>query len=98
MHLAWSEQPCLNTGFIQMVSEYDNIYVCGEASSHCLKFTVEDIANNFHDESFVSKLVLITDACSPVGLPIHQTQAEQFVRDMVARGMRTTTTRELMAA
>lgn len=88
----------LNTAFIEMVSEYDNIYVCGEASSHCLKFTVEDIANNFGDESYVSKLVLITDACSPVGMPIFAEQAEKFVRDMVARGMRTTTTRELMAA
>lgn len=88
----------LNTSFIEMVSEYDNIYVCGEASSHCLKFTVEDIANNFGDESYVNKLVLIEDACSPVGLPVFEKQAEDFVRTMKARGMRTTTTRELMAA
>ena len=44
--------------------EADLIFVAGEAGSHCLANTVRDIANNFGDDTYVKKLVLLTDATS----------------------------------
>ena len=85
----------LNTKLIQTLEEADEIVIFGEAISHCLKFTVEDIADGFSDERYIQKMVLLTDAASAV--PGFEAQGEEFVRQMVARGMRTSTTREYMA-
>lgn len=75
----------LNIGLIKTLEEADLIVLAGEASSHCLKFTVEDIADTF-DEKHIQKMVLLADCCSPV--PGFEKQAEEFVRKMSARGMK----------
>ncbi len=85
----------INTALIQTLMQADLIAVAGEAGSHCLANTVRDIANNFGDESFVKKLVLLSDATSPVtGFEAYQTD---FVREMTGRGMRLSTTTEFLA-
>jgi nicotinamidase/pyrazinamidase len=85
----------MNTALIQALIQADVIGVAGEAGSHCLANTVRDIANNFGDESAVSKLVLLTDATSPVtGFESFQTD---FVTEMTARGMRLATTTDFLA-
>jgi len=85
----------INTKLIQTLMESDLIVIAGEAGSHCLNFTVRDIAEAFGDNSYISKMVLLTDATSPVtGFESHQ---ENFIKDMTAKGMRLSTTTEFLA-
>ena len=77
----------INTRLIEVLESADEIAVAGEAGSHCLANTVRDIAEAFSDSGYVSKIVLLEDATSPVtGLEGLQ---DQFVKDMTALGMRT---------
>lgn len=85
----------INTAFISVLAEADEILFAGEAGSHCLANTVTDIANEFQDDSFIKKCVLLIDATSPV--PGFQKYQDDFVKNMVARGMKTTTTKDYLA-
>jgi len=85
----------LNTSLIKTLEDADIILVAGEAGSHCLAFTVRDIANNFGDASYVGKLVLVEDATSPV--PTFDQFQKDFVAEMTAKGMQLTTTADWMA-
>lgn len=78
----------LNSGLIRTLEEADVILLAGEALSHCLKFTVEDIADTF-DESHIRKMILLRDCASPV--PGFEQQGEEFVNTMTARGMQVST-------
>jgi nicotinamidase/pyrazinamidase len=80
----------INTALIQTLMDADLIFVAGEAGSHCLANTVRDIAESFGDDRYVQKLVLLTDATSPV--PGFEKFQDEFVRDMTARGMRLSNT------
>jgi nicotinamidase-related amidase len=60
--------------------------LAGEALSHCLANTVMDIADNFSDQSYVSKFVLLRDCTSSV--TGFEKQGDDFINKMVARGMR----------
>ena len=86
----------INTRLIDTLERADLIVLAGEAGSHCLANTVRDIAKSFSDPTYVEKMVLLTDATSPV--PGFESFQEEFVRDMTALGMRTSTTAELLAA
>jgi nicotinamidase/pyrazinamidase len=80
----------LNTRLIDTLKNCDLVFMAGEALSHCVKSTVEDIADNFGEEN-IKKLVLLEDCSSPVIIPnvIDFTpQAQKFVADMRARGMK----------
>ncbi len=89
----------LNTGLIKTLQEADIILLSGEARSHCLANTVKDIADNFGEEN-VKKMVLLQDATSdvpdPPGTTMFTDIGEQFVSDMMARGMQVSTTVEFM--
>ena len=85
----------INTRLIQTLETADQVLIAGEARTHCLANTVRDIANNFGDDSFVSKLVLLTDASSDI--PGFEAHAHAFVNDMVSRGMQLSTTAEFLA-
>lgn len=56
----------LNTGLLQMLQSADVIGVAGEASSHCVLSTVNQIAENIGAEH-IKKFTLLTDCMSPVG-------------------------------
>ncbi|MET0320454.1 MAG: cysteine hydrolase [Duganella sp.] len=73
-----------NTAFVDMLATADAIYVAGEAGSHCVKATVEHIAD--YVGAAASKLVLITDCISPV--TGFDAQYQQFLQAMQARGVR----------
>jgi len=83
----------VNVKFVQDVQEADNLLVAGEASSHCVLNTVKDIADEFGDAN-IPKLVMMTDCMSSVaalpGADFPQI-AQDFIDEMSARGMRTTT-------
>ena len=85
----------INTRFIQTLMDADIVAIAGEAGSHCLANTVRDVANSFGDDSYVHRLVLIEDATSPVpGFEPFQTD---FIKEMKARGMQISNTREFLA-
>lgn len=85
----------LDTRFIQTLLEADLVVIAGEAGSHCLANTVRDVAANFGDDSYIKRLVLLEDATSPVpGFERFQTD---FIKEMTARGMQISTTRDFLA-
>jgi len=79
----------LNTALIDTLLEADEILITGEALSHCVANTIRDIANNFGDEN-IKKFVLLEDTSSNV--PGFEKLGQDFVKEMVGRGMRLTKT------
>lgn len=85
----------INTGLIQTLEQADVILLAGEALSHCVANTMRDVANNFSDPAFAKKVILLTDASSNV--QGFQQYGDDFLRDLTARGMRTSTTDTVFA-
>ena len=85
----------INTRLIRALENADTVAIAGEARTHCLAHTVRDIADNFGDDSFVRKLVLLTDASSDI--PGFEAQAQSFLGEMTRRGMQLSTTTEFLA-
>ena len=90
----------LNTDFLQILAEADIVVVAGEALSHCVKETVQQIADNFDDDQ-VKKFQILTDCCSPVpavpGGPDFPAIAQQWLREMEKRGMKLITSDQFLA-
>lgn len=90
----------LNVDLIDSLRDCDDLLLAGEALSHCVKATVTDIADNIGDEH-IKKFVFLTDCSSSVpvvpGGPDFPAIGQQFVRDMMARGMRVTKSTEYLA-
>ncbi len=74
----------MNYEFIDMLSSADQVYITGEAGSHCVKATTEHIVDNW-DQSRLDKLVLVTDCMSSV--TGFDEQYHNFIRDMRSRGV-----------
>jgi nicotinamidase-related amidase len=85
----------INSNFINILEEADMILLLGEASSHCLAQTGIDIADNFADESYIKKLVYITDCASPV--TGFESASDDFLTNMTARGMQTATSTDILS-
>jgi len=85
----------LNADLINTLEEADLILLAGEAGSHCVANTVRDIITHFSAPEYVQKMILLTDAISPVtGFEAHQAD---FIADMCKLGMKTSTTTEIFA-
>ncbi len=86
----------VNAKLVADLEAADTVLVAGEALSHCLLSTVEDLARSFANPGSIRKLVLLTDATSPVGdiggATLFADRSRAFVADMTARGMRVATT------
>jgi nicotinamidase/pyrazinamidase len=78
----------LNTGLLTALDRADTLVVAGEAGSHCVKSTVEDLADHLPGGR-LDRLVLLTDCMSPV--TGFQAQHDAFLRGMAARGARLAT-------
>lgn len=91
----------LNADLIDSLRDSDVILIAGEALSHCVLSTVQDIADNIGDEH-VRKFVLLTDCSSPVqpvpGSPDFPAIAQKWVDGMKIRGMKTSTSTTYLAA
>lgn len=85
----------LNTRLIQALEEADMIALAGEALNFCLANTVKDVADNFGEEN-IKKLVLLKDASSPVPGKDFEAFTDNFLAEMTARGMQTSTTAEFL--
>jgi nicotinamidase-related amidase len=57
-----------NTKFFKMLLENDRVYVAGQASSHCVRFTLEDVLREIMatDPTLVDKIYILEDCMSPV--------------------------------
>ena len=78
----------LNRPFLEALDRADLLIVAGEASSHCVKATTEDIVANLPGGR-PERVLLLTDCMSPVvGF---NAQHEGFLQDMRARGVRLAT-------
>jgi len=87
----------INTDFIESFKNYDLILIAGEALSHCIRFSFEDIFTVLGDKA-VKKFMLVTDTTSPVGVPQFVQDADDFVKKYTALGMQKCTTDEFIAS
>jgi nicotinamidase-related amidase len=57
-----------NSSLIKKLLSYDIVIVAGQAKSHCVAWTVQDLLNeiNNRDPNLVSKIYLLEDCTSPV--------------------------------
>ena len=84
----------LNRPLLAALDRADLLVIAGEASSHCVKATTEDIVDNLPGGR-PERVVLLTDCMSPVGG--FQAQHEAFLADMSGRGVQLATTADLLA-
>lgn len=84
----------LNTGFIQQLEQLDMLAIAGEARSHCVAYTIRDIAANFGADN-VKKMVLLEDGMDDV--TGFENFGEDFMKDMIALGMSVSTTVDFLA-
>ncbi|WP_066260639.1 cysteine hydrolase [Hydrogenophaga flava] len=83
----------LNTALIARLDEAERIVIAGEASSHCVKSSVEHLAQHLPSRR-LDKLVLLTDAMSPV--TGFEAQAAAFLSDLQRQGARLATCAEVL--
>lgn len=60
-----------STLFIEKLKEFDIIIIAGEAKSHCVAWTIDDLISfiGTEDESLARKVYLLEDCTSPVVIP-----------------------------
>jgi len=90
----------LNTDFLATLAQADVIALAGEALSHCVMATVNQIADNIGDEH-IKKFHILTDCSSPVpaipNVVDFPAIAAAWLKSMEKRGMHLTTSREFLA-
>lgn len=90
----WDPSTRLNTRLIDSLQEADELIITGEALSHCVANTMRDIVKNF-GAAQVAKLVFLSDCSSSV--TGFNKLGEDFVKELTALGMRTTTSVDYLA-
>ena len=60
-----------NTEFIQELIDFDAVIIAGQAKSHCVAWTIDDLLHEMllADEKLVEKVYLLEDCASPVVIP-----------------------------
>ncbi|MEJ2655923.1 MAG: hypothetical protein P8012_01845 [Desulfobacterales bacterium] len=60
-----------NTGFIDKLLEFDAVIIAGQAKSHCMAWTIDDLLREieFVDKRLAEKVYLLEDCTSPVVIP-----------------------------
>lgn len=81
-----------NGKFIQKLKEFDRVIIAGQAKSHCVAWTIDDLLNEIraHDEQLVEKVFLLEDCTSPVVVPEivdYTEQAEAAFQRFAEAGM-----------
>jgi nicotinamidase/pyrazinamidase len=84
----------INRPLIETLEKADMVLWGGEALSHCLANTFRDVVTNFSNPDYVKKMVLLTDASSSV--PGFEFLGDAFMKEMLAKGMRTATTTDVL--
>jgi len=90
----------LNTAFLAMLAKADIVGIAGEALSHCVMSTVNQIADNI-GEDHIKKFRILTDCSSPVPQvgngPDFPAIAAAWLQDMKSRGMQLMRSDEFLA-
>lgn len=84
----------LNTRMVEALRECDELILLGEALSHCVKNTGEQIASAFGEEN-IKKFVFFSDCSSNV--PGFENLGNDFVKNMLSKGMRVCKSTEYFA-
>ena len=87
----------LNRAFLDTLLPAQQLYICGEAGSHCVKASTEHIADYLQAQqgkAALSRLVLLTDCMSPV--TGFEAQQRDFLAAMQARGARLATAADVV--
>jgi nicotinamidase/pyrazinamidase len=84
----------LNTAFISELARADRVFITGEAGSHCVRATTEDLATYLPAAS-LAKLVLVVDCMSPV--TGFEQPYQDFLSAMRARGIGVANSDEVLA-
>ncbi len=60
-----------NTGFIRELLNFDAVIIAGQAKSHCMAWTINDLLNEIlvSDRKLAEKVYLLEDCTSPVVIP-----------------------------
>lgn len=60
-----------NTQFVQTLLSADAVVIAGQAASHCVKSTIDDLLDEIaaHDPALAQKVYLVTDCMSAVTVP-----------------------------
>ena len=60
-----------NTKFIEQLQQFDKLIIAGQAKSHCVAWTVQDLLNDINatDPELARKIYLLEDCSSPVVVP-----------------------------
>jgi nicotinamidase-related amidase len=81
-----------NIGFIQKLLDFDVVIIAGQAKSHCVAWTVEDLLKEIKilDETLAEKIYLLKDCSSPVVIPgviDYTAQADEAFKKFADAGM-----------
>ena len=74
----------LNHTLLARLDRCERLLIAGEAGSHCVRATVEHLAEHL-PSGHLAKLVLLTDCISPVGG--FEAQQAEFLAAMQAKGL-----------
>lgn len=85
-------ETCLNQALLTTLLQARRLVVAGEASSHCVRATVEHLLEHAPAD-FAPRVLLLTDSMSPVSGFADQHQA--FLQRMQAAGVQLSTTADL---
>lgn len=60
-----------NSAFLKKLMEFDAVIIAGQAKSHCVAWTIEDLLKEIRatDEKLTKKVYLLEDCTSPVVIP-----------------------------
>jgi nicotinamidase-related amidase len=84
----------LNSALLgRILATEGKIYVCGQARSHCVNFTVRDLVDNLQGEKSASDIVLLRDCMSDV--PGFEESGELFFKEMRELGVQIKDSTEL---
>mmetsp|Transcript_2433 Transcript_2433/g.3447 ORF Transcript_2433/g.3447 Transcript_2433/m.3447 type:complete len:290 (+) Transcript_2433:149-1018(+) len=73
----------LNIDLIKELKSYDKLFVCGQALSHCVNYTVRDLVDEMSERQ-INNLVIFSDASSCV--PSYEQDGQDFIHDIILKG------------
>jgi nicotinamidase-related amidase len=90
-----------NGAFIRKLQEFDRVIIAGQAKSHCVAWTIDDLLSDIqaYDERMVEKVYLLEDCTSPVVVPgvvDYTAQADAAFARFAAAGMHVVRSTEAM--
>jgi nicotinamidase/pyrazinamidase len=77
----------LNTRFLDMVAQFDLIYIAGQARSHCVLETMQSVMRHFANSPDVIRKLRFLDDCTS-SIPGFEKSTEAQLQKFVAQGMR----------